>query len=135
MERRKKAEPKDVPVTVEQQVRPEEEVEFIKVGRGSLRFPRRVFLGSQKSGKGAIIKPNQHFWARPSEVPKAFADTVRPVVDLPPEPPLDVIKPGYKMQQNAKDPTLYDVVDMQGKIMNEQPLSGVDAGELLKALG
>lgn len=112
----------------------EEEVEFVKVGRGSLRFNRAVYLGSQKNEKGSIIKPNQHFWARPSEIPKTFSDTVKPVKGLPPEPPLEVVEPGYKVKPNINDPKMFDVVDMQDKVMNEQPLTEADANDLIKAL-
>jgi hypothetical protein len=130
MERKKKVE--DTTPVVEQQE--EQEVEFVKTGRGSLRFNRRVYLGSQKNEKGGIIKPNQHFWARPSEIPQTFKDVIKPVHALPPEPPLEVTEPGYDMKPNADDANKWDVVDRQGKIMNEQPLSQHDAEELIQAL-
>lgn len=113
----------------------EQEIEYVKVGRGSLRLQRRVWVGSQKVTKSSIIKPNQHFWARPSEVPEGFADTVRPVQSLPPEPPLEPVAPGYEMKPREDNPDLWDVVDKQGKVMNERPLTRPDAVELMQALG
>jgi hypothetical protein len=135
MERKKEAE-KAAPATAVAAEQPEEEreVEFVKTGRGSLRLNRSVYLGSHKSERGKIIKPNQHFWARPSEIPKTFGDVVKPVHALPPEPPLDVVEPGYDMKPNADNENMWDVVDMQGKAMNEQPLTKSDAEELIKAL-
>lgn len=129
MERKKNAE--KIPVAKQPE---EQEVEFVKTGRGSLRFNRPVYLGSQKNERGTIIKPNQHFWARPSEIPKTFTDTVKPVRELPPEPPLEVVEPGYEVKPDANDPKMFNVVDMQGKVMNEQPLTEADAGALIKAL-
>jgi len=40
------------------------------------------------NGKMDIIKPQQKFDAYPSEVPEAFRDIIKPVEDLPVEPPL-----------------------------------------------
>ena len=131
MERKKKIEEDTIAVPEQQE---EQEVEFVKTGRGSLRFNRRVYLGSQKNEKGSIIKPNQHFWARPSEIPQTFKDVVNPVHALPPEPPLEVVEPGYDMKPNADNANKWDVVDRQGKIMNEQPLSQGDAVELVNVL-
>jgi len=134
MERKKKIEGAVPAPVTEQPVEEEREVEFVKTGRGSLRLNRSVYLGSNKSAKGKIIKPNQHFWARPSEIPKTFADVVKLVHALPPEPPLDVVGPGYDMRPNAGVANMWDVVDKQGKPMNEQPLTKGDAEELIAAL-
>lgn len=101
----------------------EEQVRFKKIGGGSFRMGNR------------IIKPGQVFMAFPSEIPKIFRDVVIAVdtnfkfdatkakkeIETPP-PPVVVTPLKYSIQPHGKSLYLYDVVDAQGKILNEKSL-------------
>ena len=100
----------------------EEQVRFKKIGGGSFRTGNR------------IIKPGQVFMAFPSEIPKSFRDVVIAVdqdfkfeenknkKESPPPSPIVVNLPKYSVQSHGKSLYLYDVVDAQGKILNEKSL-------------
>jgi hypothetical protein len=80
-----------------------------------------------------IIKPNETFDAHPDEIPKAFRDTVVPVnPESIVEPPLQIASGTYEIK--SRGPGLYNVVDGQGKIVNEKGLSAQAAKELLETL-
>lgn len=96
---------------------------------------RRWKLLSNKSfrmGRGRIIKPNQVFEATEEEIPKAFRDVVVPVDPLPQEAPLPVLSGGYQVRSRA--PGWYDVVDSQGKVVNESALRQDAAQKLIEDL-
>lgn len=100
----------------------EEQVRFKKIGGGSFRLGNR------------IIKPGQVFMAFPSEIPKGFRDVVvaidtnfkfeaKPVTkETPPPAPVIVTPPKYSIQPRGKSLYLFDVVDAQGKVLNEKAL-------------
>lgn len=109
----------------------EEKVRWKKLGGGSLR------LG------GKIIKPGQVFDAFPSQISKAFRDLVVPTngrVDWdtakpePKLPPVAVTKPVYELKPRGKSKSLFDVVDGQGKALNEKALTKVIAEKLIEDL-
>lgn len=101
-----------------------------KVGGGSLR------LG------GKIIKPGQIFTALPSEIPTAFRDVVvaldgNVVWDeqkIKEVIPIKVTKPIFTMQPHGKSLFLFDVVDGQGKVLNEKSLKKDVAEKLIEDL-
>ena len=86
-----------------------------------------------------VIKPGQTFMARPEDIPKVFRDTVVPVnpeelldpeavlPSVEPEPPSYIIK--------GIGPGRYNVLDGQGKAVNEKPMSLADAERLVENLG
>lgn len=93
-----------------------------KTGGGSLRFPNR------------IIKPNEIFLARRSEIPKIFMDGL---VLLDDEPVVAVQKkenksPIFKLKE--RDDSLFDIVNVQDKPINENPLTEDEAKKLLSSL-
>lgn len=100
----------------------EGQVRFKKIGGGSFRMGNR------------IIKPGQVFMAFPSEIPKIFRDVVIAVdtnfkfdadkakKELTPPPPVVVTPLKYAIQPHGKSLYLYDVVDAQGKVLNEKAL-------------
>lgn len=90
--------------------------------------------GSFRLASGKIIKPNQVFEAYPEDIPVAFRDRVVPVNpdDLPQEYPLEVVKANY--QVIFKSPGWYDVVDGNGKVVNEKRLRSEDAKRLVEQL-
>jgi len=109
----------------------EQKLTFRKIGGGSMRLRKR------------IIKPDQVFQAFLSEIPEAFRGFVIPVG----EESLNAVKaseqqdkpkniPGNKAQYviEEKSKGWFNVVDKQGKAINERALRKETADELLKAL-
>jgi len=88
--------------------------------------------GSFRLATGRIIKPNQIFDATEAEIPKAFRDVVVPVKPLPPEPKLEVVSGGYSVRHRGSN--WYDVMDGQGKTLNEKALRQDDARRLIESL-
>jgi len=80
-----------------------------------------------------MIKPGQVFHAKVSEIPKAFRDLIIPVDELPVE--IDELAladdASYSLKQNGDK---WDILNRQGKKMNEVPLSRDEALMLIKQL-
>lgn len=118
---------------------------YKKIGGGSLRFTNR------------IIKPGQIFWSYPNTVPDAFKDTIEEVaanykaivIDAEGDALIaklaskkaNVIKfkvakakdeEGVELKKGKK--FLYNVVDSDNKVMNDEPLLKGKANELLIVL-
>ena len=114
----------------------EQPIKWIKLGGGSIRLP------------GQIIKPGQKFSAKPSDIPKGFRDVVKPLEPIPyvipepgakkkTEPPVQQVKVTeaiYKVQPRANSKTWFDVVDAQGKKLNEKALTKEIAENLVTDL-
>lgn len=100
------------------------EIKWKKIGGGALRLKNR------------IIKPGQIFSARADEIPKAFLDTCIPLDEVPvvPESPAIILKNEYKIVLKGKSKFLYDVVDDNGKVINEKGLTKEVAENLVKDL-
>ena len=99
----------------------------------------------QKKGGGAfmfhgkLIRGTEKFRAAPSEIPVAFRDLLVALEDyvdptVTPDPLLAVKKAVYTMQLKGKSKSLYDVVNEQGKPINEKALSKEVAENLLNDL-
>lgn len=103
---------------------PTQEIRWKKIGGGALRLKNR------------IIKPGQIFSARVDEIPKAFLDTCIPLDEVPVvlEAPLNVVTHAYKIELKGNSKFLYDVVDDNGKIINEKGLKKEVAEQLVKDL-
>ena len=105
-------------------------VKYKKIGGGSLR------LG------GKIIKPGEVFKAYPEDIPVGFRDLVIPVEGgnvswekpIVPPPPLVIMKPVFELKPRGKSKSLFDVVDGQGKAINEKPLPKATAEKLIEDL-
>lgn len=92
------------------------------------------------NGKKKWIKPGQIFDAKPSEIPQGFRDTVIPVD----KNVIEVVeKKAVAEALNARQPEYnaihrgagwYNVVDEDGKIINEKALKKEDAYELIAQL-
>lgn len=94
---------------------------------------RKTGGGSFRMGNGRIIKPNQVFWAAPEDIPKAFRDVVIPLTKVPPPDPVpEAVAPQYEIQSHS--PGWYDIVDGQGKVVNERALRRAEADDMLAAL-
>ena len=107
----------------------EKVITWKKVGGGSLRF------------NGQIIKPGQTFKARDSEISPTFRDVIIPLEAIPgvaPDPgrPAKVITADvveYKLNARGTG-GWYDVVDVNGKVLNEKALKKDVAEKLIKDL-
>lgn len=108
---------------------------YRKVGGGSLRFKNR------------IIKPGQEFNADPDEIPTAFLDTLEVLGEVK-----GTVKSGKSKDKGKKDKKsagkkneytkvpvedeegMFNLVDKNGKVLNEEPLSEEAADEFLASL-
>jgi hypothetical protein len=82
---------------------------------------------------GRIIKPGQVFTARESQISKSFRDLIIPVDQLPPPPeeaPVEIKATNYTVQPRGKSNTWFDVVDGQGKVVNEKGMAKEKAEKL-----
>lgn len=97
---------------------------FIKKGGGSLRIRR----GNK------IVKPGERFWARPEEIPEAFSDTIVPVdkAALPAEERVDAVAPSYSLKHRGGG--WFDIVDQQGKQINQRAMKKADAEQKIVEL-
>jgi hypothetical protein len=82
---------------------------------------------------GRVIKPGETFLAYPNDVPEAFRDTIKPLDPVSTVPESAVVKVKFSVQRRGNS-NWYDVVDAQGKGVNEKALKKVDALELVKKL-
>lgn len=86
---------------------------------------------------GHLIKPGQVFTARESDIPKAFRDLCKPLDAIPvppPPPPIEVTKTEYSVKPRGKSKSLFDVVDGNGKVINEKGLTKESADKLAQDL-
>lgn len=105
-----------------------EKIRWQKIGGGSLRLTI--------DGKKHIIKPNEKFKAGLNEVPQAFRDRIIPLDDLPgkaPAPVITGVETVYVLKQRGKG-GWYDVVDLNGKVLNEKALKKEVAEKLVQDL-
>lgn len=97
---------------------------FKKVGGGSLRH------------KGRIIKPNETFWAYKEDFPKTFLRNLVVLEDSPKPTPVRRRRvkeePTYKLESRGNN--WYDIVDSEGKKVNEKALHLEEAKEYLASL-
>ncbi len=105
-----------------------------KVGGGSFH--------ANIGGRVMIIKPNQEFYAREDEIPMGFRDLVVPV------DPVAVAKKKTEEEVKVEKEVLskpkfflkekggnwWDVVNEEGKVINEKSLRKAAAEELVKSL-
>jgi hypothetical protein len=104
---------------------PDGKVWWQKVGGGSFRLPNR------------IIKPGEKFRAHPDEIPKEHRDVVLPLEGIPETGdarPVNVVKSEYKLQSRGDSKLWYDVVDKNGKVLNEKGMKKETAEKLIQDL-
>ena len=99
-------------------------IRYKKIGGGSLRFG------------GKIIKPQQIFKARPDEIPEAFKDVIIPLDEVKEKQLTEEAIPAgkvaeYILQPRANSKLWFDVVDSQGKVLNEKALKKEVAERLI----
>ena len=98
-------------------------IEWIKDGGGSFRL-----------GNGKIIKPNQKFFAYPSQIPANFRDVVTPLEEVPDleKEEVTVEEPEYSL--SSRGGGWFDIVDSNEKVMNEKALKREDALKFIEDL-
>lgn len=97
-------------------------IRWKKLGGGSLRLDNH------------IIKPGQIFTARKDEIPEKFLNSLQALAPIP-ESEMDKNEPvpsKYTLKERGNN--WYDVVNADGKPLNEKALRKDQADELLKSL-
>ncbi len=99
---------------------------------------RKTGGGSFRGLKGRIIKPNEKFQAYEHEIPKSFRDVIIPLQTIPsttksPAPEVKGVDPVYTVKARGKG-GWYDVVDANGKVLNEKALKKEVAEKLVQDL-
>jgi hypothetical protein len=99
-------------------------ISYKKVGGGSLRWNKR------------LIKPGQIIRLNPDEVPHTFRDVLIPLEQIREKvvAPIVYTKSEYKLTPHGKSKSLYDVVDSQGKVLNDKSLTKAVAEEFITEL-
>lgn len=97
-------------------------IRWKKIGNGSFIFNNRY------------IKPGQIFTATVEEIPKAFRDVIIPVEGLPEDPLLTIKKSSNYKIVEIEGTNAWNIVDGQGKVLNEKPMARIEAEKLLNAL-
>jgi hypothetical protein len=85
---------------------------------------------------GQLIRPSMKFKATASEIPQAFRDLIIPLEEVTEVEVTKVVpvKVTYTIQPRGKSKSLFDVVSVQGKVVNEKALSKEVAENLVKDL-
>lgn len=90
-------------------------------------------MGTDKDAR--IIKPNQKFQADPEEIPKMFRDIIIPVdVTQAAQAGVQVRQIAYGYRIKERDDHNFDIVDAQGKVINETPMDEEKAKKVLARL-
>jgi hypothetical protein len=100
-------------------------IAFKKVGGSCIRW------------NGKLIKPGEIVRLNPDEVAaSSFKDLLIPQEKIREknEPPLEIAKTEYSLKPRGKSKSLYDVVDSQGKVLNDKALTKEVATDLIKEL-
>ena len=116
---------------------PEEVLKSVAPDNGTGEEPeklrwRKIGGGTFRMANGKIIKPNQVFSAAIEDIPEGFRKIVVPLSQLPDEVSLVVDSGKYEVQ--AASPGWYNVIDAQGKVINEKSLRQAAAKELIESL-
>ena len=99
---------------------------------------KKIGGGSLKLG-GRLIKPEQIFKANPDEIPEAFRDVIIPLDEIKEKQLSEEAIPDgkiaeYTLQPRANSKLWFDVVDSQGKVLNEKALKKEVAEKLIADL-
>jgi hypothetical protein len=110
---------------------PDAPIRWKKIGGGSSHL--------MINGKNKMVKPNQEFTARPSEISLMFRDVIVSLETIPaPEQiaPTPGIKSVYALRalNIEEENSLFDIVDQNGKKINEKPLPKEIAESLINDL-
>lgn len=82
-----------------------------------------------------ILKPNERFWAARESLPQGFLDSIIPLSELPDKKEEVKMEPnelGYKIKPRGGG--WYDIVDDNGKQLNEKSMRESEANKILAEL-
>ncbi len=132
MERTKKA---SAPVeAVQETVVTPRKVEKVAQGEKKVRWTNNGGVFYMKDGR--VIQREETFMARPSEVPKAFRDIIKPMEPIvEQEPFVEAVDSAFTLRARPGGSGLFDIVAGGGKVINERPLTEDDAKEIMAKLG
>jgi hypothetical protein len=104
-----------------------------KVPLGKIRFEN--IGGTHRTADGTVIKHGEILVAYPGEIPPSFMDKFKPLDDLPvvAESSLEVVKQIYSLKDRSAG--WFDIIDGNGKRVNEKPMIKADAEAVLAKLG
>jgi len=110
-------------------------ISWRKIGGGSFRMTALDAAGKRTQ---RIIKPNQVFMARPSEIPVTFLDVIKPLSEIPSvaahEAPVTNAA-SYAVVPHPGKPGKFDVINATTKkALNARPLDKSDATEVLEKM-
>ena len=142
-EEEKPAEEIKVEEEVKEEVKEAEPVKEEKIELPSAKSNEPAMFRMKKIGGGGlhlhnrIIKPGQVFIARMEEIPKVFMNTI-----LVMEQVSGPVKKGVQFSKAPKPiytkqitkNGLFNIVDKNGKILNEQPMTEKDADDTIRKL-
>lgn len=103
-------------------------------------IPKPELIRWKKIGNGSFIlnnrfiKPGQIFTATIEEIPVAFRDLIVPLEKLPEDKLLSAKKSLNYTLVEIEGTNTWNIVDGQGKIFNEKPMTRLEAEKLLNAL-
>jgi hypothetical protein len=114
----------------------EKKIWYRKRGGGSLYLTPPE---GSTARRGQKVKSNEKFQAFPSQIPEAFRDTCIPLEDVDvPSPPVEKKKPAPPVKEEYTLDSLpggwYNILDSEGKKVNESSLRKEKAEEFLKSL-
>ncbi len=91
--------------------------------------------GAFRFRKNEIIKPGQTFLAYVDEIPQPFRDILIPMEEIVETPePTKIAAIKYSLIPTENNPELFNILDSEGKVMNEKPLKESIAKRLLQDL-
>jgi hypothetical protein len=108
-----------------------------KLGGGSFRIQKA-------NGSAKIIKPGEIFRAHPDEIPLGFRDLCQPLDGAVAwednkksgkrTQPIPGVKPIYHLAPRVGTDSLFDILNPEGKVLNEVPLEEEVAKQLIADL-
>jgi hypothetical protein len=101
------------------------------------KIPFKKVGGSCIRWNGKLVKPGEVIRLNPDEVAASnFKDLLIPMekVREKTDPPIEIAKVVYTLQPRGKSKSLFDVVDGQGKVLNDKALTKEVATNLIDEL-
>lgn len=108
--------------------------EDTREGLRKWRNSGRSTMGCWIDGKYILIKPKKEFKALESEVPQAFRDIIECISDVVAGPVVDSEDGKEILFRVIPNGDLFDVVNKEGDVQNDEPLDDAKAATLLAEL-
>ncbi len=102
-----------------------------KTSSGKIRWINKG--GTLRLLSKKVIQRGTKFLALPSEIPEAFRDVVVPLDPIPrDDADEEAAVDTYSLKE--RDNGLFDVIDANGKVVNDKPMKELEAKEVLSRL-